>query len=324
MYDIIGDTHGHAKKLDRLLLHMEYPFIDGEFAPHPEGRKVWLAGDYINRGQDSEKVVARVQGLMNRGIAEGILGNHDYDTVLWATPDPRRPGQFLRPHIEEEYGERHGFLKKLSADADFCKSTIEWFKTLPLYLKRDNYRLVHACWHQQSIDLLQRHDCMTKDGRLTEKGWLAGGDVGSPLQKAISILLKGPEEKLGEGLSYPDWDGNRRDSARIAWWKDDATTIGEAFASNCIPDMRPFAALPYKKDMEQPVIQEIRKGLRELPPDVRIFIGHIWETGEPKPLSDRVACVDYGSSDNAKLVAYRTVRGEAELKAQNFCWAPNL
>jgi len=324
MYDVVGDTHGYAKKLDRLLVNMEYPLIGGEFAPHPEGRILWFAGDYVNRGPESIELTQRIEGLFNRGIAKGVLGNHDYDVVLWATPDPRRPGEFLRPHAEAGYGERHGFLKALSADPELCKSTINFFKTLPLYLEQDNYRLVHACWHQESIDLLKRHDCMTDDGRLTEKGWRVGGDVGSPLKRAIDILLKGPQERLGEGLSYLDWDGKNQDTARLAWWKEDAAIVGEAFSSSCFPDIRPFAALPYKQDEETQITKEIRMGLRDLPADVKIFIGHIWESGDPKPLSDKVACVDYGSGDHGKLVAYRTVRGETELKARNFFWVPNL
>lgn len=74
------------------------------------------------------------------------------------------------------------------------------------------------------------------------------------------------------------------------------------------------------------------KGRDELPDDpipehVRIdhdggkpiFIGHYWENGVPKLLSNKVACVDYSVAKGGKLVAYRW-DGESHLKLQKFHW----
>ncbi|MGB9151497.1 MAG: metallophosphoesterase [Alphaproteobacteria bacterium] len=320
MYDVIGDVHGKGKELDRLLIHLGYPLKDGEFRAHPEGRMIIFAADFIDRGSENGPVIKRARNLVERGIAASVMGNHEYNAVLWATPDPRKPGEFKRAHTEKNRKQHEKFLKEVEADPAFYKETIEWFKTLPLFLVKENYRFVHACWHQQSIDLLQRHDCITADGRLTDKGWDIAGDKSSPLCAAIDMLISGPEDELGNGLSYLDWEGHSRDLARVAWWKESVATLGEAFAS--MPDNVPFLTLPYNQEDAQPAVKEIRSGLRALPPEVKIFIGHIWEKGDPKPLTDRVACVDYGSGKDGGLVAYRTVLGETELKAKNFFWAP--
>ena len=46
--DIIGDIHGHADKLVRLLLQLGYKNIDGVYQ-HSD-RKAVFVGDFIDRG----------------------------------------------------------------------------------------------------------------------------------------------------------------------------------------------------------------------------------------------------------------------------------
>lgn len=53
MYDIIGDTHGHASALTALLHKMNYKEVNGIWQ-HPR-RKVIFVGDYIDRGQRINK-----------------------------------------------------------------------------------------------------------------------------------------------------------------------------------------------------------------------------------------------------------------------------
>ena len=37
-----------------------------------------------------------------------------------------------------------------------------------------------------------------------------------------------------------------------------------------------------------------------------VFLGHYWMEGEPSPLADNIACLDYGVANRGgKLVAYR-------------------
>ena len=48
-YDIIGDIHGHADALERLLQKLGYTRKFGIYS-HAEKRKVVFVGDFIDRG----------------------------------------------------------------------------------------------------------------------------------------------------------------------------------------------------------------------------------------------------------------------------------
>ena len=48
MYDLIGDTHGHADALQRLLKSLGYSRHKGIYK-HPEKQAIFL-GDFIDRG----------------------------------------------------------------------------------------------------------------------------------------------------------------------------------------------------------------------------------------------------------------------------------
>lgn len=48
MTDLIGDIHGHADKLEELLVKLGYKKRRGTYS-HPE-RKALFVGDYIDRG----------------------------------------------------------------------------------------------------------------------------------------------------------------------------------------------------------------------------------------------------------------------------------
>ena len=47
-YDLVGDIHGHADALHRLLHELEYDEVEGVFR-HPE-RKMIFVGDFVDRG----------------------------------------------------------------------------------------------------------------------------------------------------------------------------------------------------------------------------------------------------------------------------------
>ena len=53
MIDFIGDIHGHADKLEELLVKLGYVKVNGAYS-HPE-RKALFVGDYIDRGPKIEK-----------------------------------------------------------------------------------------------------------------------------------------------------------------------------------------------------------------------------------------------------------------------------
>ena len=79
-YDIIGDVHGQASKLEALLEGMGYRLKAGAFQ-HPH-RKAIFVGDYIDRGPrqvDTYRIV-RAMVEINTPTASTWAG--------WASPPP--------------------------------------------------------------------------------------------------------------------------------------------------------------------------------------------------------------------------------------------
>ena len=323
MYDIIGDVHGHYSELHELLTRMGYVYdaTTHNFVP-PAGRRALFIGDYIDRGDDSIKVIKLVKNMQRVGYADAIMGNHDFNAVLWAMPDPNRPGKFLRSHSEGNLRQHHKFLEEVAGNPDFYREAIEWFKTLPVFLKRDQYCFVHACWSPEAIRRLQDAACMTEDGKLTPKGWLASADRTSPHYGDIELLLKGPDENLPEGITYKDLQGHTRRKIRMGWWNAAPKTYEEAFAS--LPEDADLRSRPYIATEQNAPFRLLRSQLANLPEDQKVFIGHIWESSDPKPLSRNVCCVDYSVANDGELVAYRIQDGETEFNTENFVRVRNL
>ena len=74
-YDIVGDVHGYAEKLKRLLGKLGYETSNNSFR-HPLARKVIFVGDLINRGPDSAKALKIIQRMHDQKQAFCVLGNH--------------------------------------------------------------------------------------------------------------------------------------------------------------------------------------------------------------------------------------------------------
>ncbi|MFN8526392.1 MAG: polynucleotide kinase-phosphatase [Chloroflexota bacterium] len=84
-FDIIGDVHGCYEELATLLTKLGYAIAevstpDGvtlRTAAHPEGRKAIFLGDLVDRGPASPDVLKLVMGMVARGAAHCVVGNHD-------------------------------------------------------------------------------------------------------------------------------------------------------------------------------------------------------------------------------------------------------
>ncbi len=150
---------------------------------------------------------------------------------------------------------------------------------------------------------------MTEYNRLTDQAILNYKDRKHPHHQAIEILLKGPEFVLPEGISFKDKDGHERKSSRLKWWADlasplyDQLEFGGAELDEAQIQILNQAAKPDQMDLEDKVI----------------FVGHYWLTGTPKPLSDKVACVDYSVAKSGKMTGYR-YGGEEYIKQKNYVW----
>ena len=223
-YDVIGDVHGHADKLVRLLAEMGYRERNGAWT-HPERHAIFV-GDLIDRGPAQVATVNIVRAMVDAGSARCIMGNHEFNAIAWNTPDPRKPGEYLRPHGKASNRAQHAAFLAEVEGTPLHREITDWFRTLPMYIEEPNIRVVHACWHAPSIEWL-RERCAAH-GTLSSSLIEEGSRKGTPAYSAIETVCKGIEAVLPGGVSFHDKDGKERHEARIRWWDPNLTTFRQA------------------------------------------------------------------------------------------------
>lgn len=186
-YDVIGDIHGHGSALIRLLEKLDYRQNEGCYQ-HPE-RKVIFLGDFIDRGSQNRLVIRLVKTMVEKGLAYAVMGNHEYNAICFHTKG--KNGKYLREHTQKNIEQHQTFLAEYESYPREQKEVIEWFKTLPLFLKVDGLRAIHACWHQPTIDQiifqLDSNNCLTSEALIDS----TDQENNSLACQAIEILLKG-------------------------------------------------------------------------------------------------------------------------------------
>ncbi len=311
-HDVIGDVHGHADRLEALLREMGYAETGGAFR-HPSRQAVFV-GDLVDRGPGQLDTVRIARSMVEVGSAQIVLGNHEFNALAYATEDPDSPGQYLRPHHGEKgpgnIRQHEAFIGAVGGlHTAGHMEILDWFRTIPLWLDLGGLRVVHACWHQPSIDLLRP---LTGPGdSITDDLLVAASRKGSEEYEAVEIVLKGPEVALGGSLGYFDQGGIWRSRARYRWWDADARTIRTAAlipSSAKRADGEPMGELP-----DDPIVDQIEP----YDGDVPVIVGHYWESGDPAILHPKVACVDYSVAKDGRMVAYRW-SGEADLSNCHF------
>jgi hypothetical protein len=306
MYDMIGDIHGHADHLEKMLQGLGYRKQSGAYC-HPE-RKVIVLGDMIDRGPDQVGTVRIIRAMVDAGNAVALMGNHEYNAVAFATPDPEHHGEYLRRHTRSNTRQHLEFLKQVGEGSALHRDLIGWFKTLPIFLDEPGYRAIHACWHTQSLEVLSSY--LDKMNEMKADSWIAMHRKGTAAYEAMEIVLKGLEISLPDGVSYIDGDGNERSKTRTRWWDAQARTYREAgmvpkAIEHQLPDLLLPAAARVHYDGKKP-----------------LFFGHYWMKGTPTVLGSDMVCLDYsiGKGDaSGSLCAYRW-EGESALSNQGLRW----
>jgi hypothetical protein len=317
-FDIIGDLHGHAKMLIALLEKLGYRHTNGTWR-HSDRKAIFL-GDYIDRGPDQVETVNVVRRMVDAGSAMAIIGNHELNAIAWHTSDPENPGDYLRPHFSDKYGEKNrmqhaAFLAEVESDPDLHREIVNWFQSLPLWLDLPELRVVHACWHPGFMTYLA--PSLTDSNQLPrelmpevskEPDDEREKDTPSPsIFKATEMLTKGPETPLPAGHVFSDKDGHYRNRVRIRWWDSKATNYRNAA----------MLSDDEKHDLPETLIPEhMRIGYVDNKP---LFFGHYWLTDAPLLLSSTVACLDYSVAKGGKLCSYRW-EGEENLIGKNLIW----
>lgn len=298
-YDVIGDVHGQAGKLEALLLTMDYLEVDGVWTP-PAGHMAVFLGDLIDRGPEQVKVLQMVRKMVEAAHAWCIMGNHELNAIGFTTPSREKPGEFLRKNDQKNRHQHAEFLSQICEGSDLHVSTIEWFKTLPPMIDLGGLRVVHAWWHQPYVDLVKERFW---DGDTMNDDFLHESfKKGSPAYEAMEGLAKGQEIDLPPGNFFVDANGSKRKKIRTKWWLDGSggyQQVGMSELGHEMPDMK--------------VPEEFIGGEPEGAP---VMVGHYWFRGEPEVQSPKLAVLDWSAAKEGPLVAYRW-SGEEELLSSN-------
>lgn len=312
MYDLIGDIHGYSTHLEALLTKLGYSQKLGVWS-HPE-RQVIFLGDFVDRGKFQLETVRIARAMVEAGHALAVMGNHEFNAVAYETPDINKPGGYRREHNENNVEQHKAFIQAVGEGSALHKDIIGWFRTLPLYLDLPGLRVVHACWHEPSLAVLDGY--LDEFNRLRPDAWFEATEKGHPVYEAIEVTLKGLEIRLPEGAEFKDKGNHSRKHIRSRWWQPgnttyQATALVPAEALSAIPDL--------------PIPADMLPGYDGKKP---LFLGHYWMHAEtPVPLTEHIACLDYSVANehrdanyqHGKLVAYRW-QGESTLTPDHFVW----
>ena len=283
-YDIIGDVHGCFSKLVTVLHELGYSDDSGVYG-HPTRQAVFV-GDLIDRGPEQVAVLALVRAMTEAGTARVVLGNHEFNAIAYATPDPNRPGDYLRPHTPKNNSQHAEFLVEIGHGSADHAETTDWFKTMPLWIDLGDLRVVHACWDSSAMAGLGTP-------YLYHELLVSASTKGHDVYGWVESLCKGPEVRLPTGYSFHDKDGHERFDARLRWWDAGTATYASAceLPPNCTP---PHPDTPIENIPVEPYRD-----------DVPVFFGHFWRVWPKIELTPTTACVDYSAVRGGPLVAYR-------------------
>ena len=300
-YDIIGDVHGCADLLVGLLDRLGYRQTGGVFR-NPDRQAVFV-GDLIDRGKYQLETLSLVRSMVDAGSAQLVMGNHEFNAISYATPNPGTPGEFMRPHSEKNTKQHQSFLDEVPSGTPEYAEWINWFKTLPLYLDLDDIRVVHACWSRDHIGKLNQW--ISPGEPMTTEFVVRANQKGSQEHRAIEVLLKGPELSLDQygQPGFMDKDGHVRHDARIRWWRSAATTLREL--AEIPPASQTADGHVYPQLPELACPDQAAFDYRDTKP---VFYGHYWRNWEPlegEDWTNSTVCVDFSAVKGGPLVAYR-------------------
>ena len=116
-YDVIGDIHGQAAKLEALLAQLGYSEGPDGWVP-PAGRQAVFLGDLIDRGPEQLKVIRIVRGMVDAGHARCVMGNHEFNAIGYVTPRRDGSGRFLRHHSPDKIEQHAEFLAQVGEGSE--------------------------------------------------------------------------------------------------------------------------------------------------------------------------------------------------------------
>ena len=306
-YDLIGDVHGCAMTLRHLLEYMGYRKVNGVYQ-HSRRQAIFI-GDIVDRGPRIREALHIVRDMVDRGAAQLVMGNHEYNALSYSTRTRTGADKpFLRAHTPRHRRLIQETLEQFTHHDREWNEFLQWFFELPLFLEIDHFRVVHACWDNHLINAFKERfhsNCIDED-------FLHASAVRDSFAgRVVERLLRGTDMPLPDGMTITGKDGFTRSFFRTKFWAEDPKTYGDLVFQ---PDPLPvdIARRPLTE-------RECRHVLTYGPEQPPVFVGHYWMQGIPKPLKPNVVCLDYSAVKYGKLVAYR-MDGETRLLPEKFVW----
>jgi hypothetical protein len=241
--DIVGDVHGEIDALRALLARLGCDVVRATVE-----RPLVFVGDLVDRGPDSVAVVLLVQRLVEAGVAQAVLGNHELNLLSGAVKEGN--GWFLPREPADRWYDGHANVPFASreASADERRRITAFLKARPVAVQSPELRVVHAAWSRAAIDsarqaadleafMVRRPIPAALEGDL--HGAPSRADLSNPRavvafhaglaarQEAeqngqpVKVLTSGLERSIAAGAS-PRWlSGKWRLVERDPWWEHD-------------------------------------------------------------------------------------------------------
>jgi len=306
-YDLIGDVHGCANSLEHLLTEMGYQHRAGCY--RHASRKVIFVGDIVDRGPRIREALHIVKDMVDCGQAEIVLGNHEYNAMCYCTEGRKGSGQqYLREHNARHHRLIRETLEQFESHHSEWLEFLAWFHEIPLFIEKEHFRVVHACWDDNAIERLKE---FSSDHCIGEDFLHESSVQGSFAGRLVDKLTRGTALELPNGETILGKDGLVRHMFRTKFWSDNPQVYNDVvFQPDPLPaEManRPLSAIERQ--------QLLRYPLSERP----VFVGHYWMADDPMPIQPNIACLDYSAVKYGKLLAYR-MDDELELSRDKFIW----
>lgn len=307
-YDLIGDVHGCALALERLLKKLGYRHSRGSY--RHDSRKAIFVGDIVDRGPRIREALHIVKDMVDQGQAEIVLGNHEYNAMCYCTQS--RDGGLQKTYLREHNARNHRLIREtLEQFEDYggeWKAFLSWFQQIPLFIEKEGFRVVHACWDELAIGRFRQ---LSPDHCLSEDLLHASSVEGSFEARLVDRLTRGTALDLPEGETILSKDGYVRKVFRTKFWSSKAETYSDVVFQ---PD-----PLPEHLAGKKLSAIEKQKLLSYSEQERPVFVGHYWMSGEPEPICTNVACLDYSAVKYGRLVAYQ-MDDEQVLDSGKFVW----
>ena len=300
MYDIIGDVHGQAALLKKLLLKLGYEKSENGYF-HAK-RKAIFVGDFINRGPEIRKTIRLIRKMVKNGNAFAILGNHEINAILFHLKD--KSGKPLIKESRKNYLSLFKTINEFSTYPDEWEKHLQWMRRLPLFLELKGIRIVHACWSDSAVEVVKLALNEERGRKSIFREYYKNPK--SELSKSINILTKGINLTMPGDLKVVNNKGVVPREFRLCWWKN--------------PDGKTFREMSFESKYKLPAYTVPKEIIPETffysENEPIIFFGHYCRANGPHIINTNLCCVDSCVS-GAKLLTAYSWNGEKVLNKKN-------